>query len=334
MRFFLFTLFLLPAFLNAEKLIKRLDPTTVIIQSKNGPITVGDLANTESIMDRYEDNLYDFYQKSAEQKLLENILSKKAKAKSFADIESFLKDFEQKVTASSSELKIYKEANKAQLVIFDPIKKEQRDMTDSEIKEKLLSEKRMKAKRDLFTTLLSDAKVKRVLDKDPIIVPVSKDNPSKGSDKAKVVLHAFSDFQCPYCSKVAKELTLLMKKHKDNLKVYFHNYPLSFHALAMPAAVAAHCAHQQNKFWQFHDSIFELNQLKAESFSEIATKLKLDQSKFDQCRQDSSVVSLIDEQMSNAQRLGIQSTPSFIVGSKKFAGYKNLAELENITGLK
>lgn len=334
MRKVLFLFLFVIHFLHSEKLIKRLDPGTVVIESKNGPVTVGDLSNTDLILDRYEENLFDFYQKSAEQKLLENILTKKAKAKSLPDAEAFMKDFEQKVTASSSELKEYKEKNKAQLIVFDPVTKEQRSMVDAEIKEKLLSEKRLQAKRDFFNKLLAEAKVKRVLDKDPIVVPVSKNNPSKGADKAEVVLHAFSDFQCPYCAKVSKELTQLMDKHKNNLKVYFHHYPLSFHRLAKPAAIASYCAQEQGKFWQFHDAVFSLSQLKADSFGEIAKTLKLDSANFEKCLQNPVVATFVDDEILKAQKLGIQSTPSFIVGSKRFAGYKSLSELESITGLK
>ncbi|MEZ4815301.1 MAG: DsbA family protein [Bdellovibrionota bacterium] len=319
---------------HAEKLIKRLDPKTVILESKNGPITLGDLNDPEPVIDKLEESLIDFYQKNAEQKLVERILEKKAKAKGLSNTEEYLKDFDASVKVSKKEIKEYIEKNKSKLEIFDPVKKFKRDMTDDEIKEQALNQKRQKERSVLLRKLISEAGIKQVLKKDPIEVPIGKQNPSQGPDKARVVLHAFSDFQCPYCAKVSVELKQLMNKHKKDLKVYFHHLPLSFHPLAKPAAIASFCAQEQGKFWQFHDAVFEKNSsLKAETFSEISKTLKLKQDEFEKCRLNPSTAQLIDEDSQKAQKLGIQSTPSFIVGGKKIAGFKSLADLESLTGL-
>ena len=52
----------------------------------------------------------------------------------------------------------------------------------------------------------------------------------------------------------------LKKKYGDKIKVVFKNYPLPFHKDAKFAAQASLCAHEQNKFWEYHDLLFDNQQ--------------------------------------------------------------------------
>ncbi len=82
--------------------------------------------------------------------------------------------------------------------------------------------------------------------------------PVRGSRKAPVTLAIFSDFQCPYCARMARIVNGLSQIEGDRLRVVYHYYPLSFHAWAKPAAEAAACAQREsdNAFWSLHDFLF------------------------------------------------------------------------------
>src|SRR5262249_167723 len=85
------------------------------------------------------------------------------------------------------------------------------------------------------------------------------DAPFKGGKNAKVVLQEFSDFQCPFCSRVTPTIKQLIDEYKDKIKIVWRNYPLPFHKEAQPAAEAAMEVYAQggaDKFWAYHDLLF------------------------------------------------------------------------------
>src|SRR5690606_25758651 len=79
---------------------------------------------------------------------------------------------------------------------------------------------------------------------------------TKGSDDALVTIVEWSDFQCPYCSRVGPTIAQLEKEYGDKLRVAFKHNPLGFHQRALPAALAAEAAGKQGKFWEMHDKLF------------------------------------------------------------------------------
>jgi protein-disulfide isomerase len=101
--------------------------------------------------------------------------------------------------------------------------------------------------------LLQGRAVADALPRDPM--SIAKD-PVKGSRSAKVAVIEFSDFQCPFCGRYVKDtLPQLASEYVETGKVkyVFRDYPLNFHKNAFKAAEAAHCAGEQDKFWEMHD---------------------------------------------------------------------------------
>lgn len=84
--------------------------------------------------------------------------------------------------------------------------------------------------------------------------------PALGDINARVTIVEFSDFECPFCRRYFTDtFPQLKKEYIDTGKVvmYYRHYPLPFHPLAQPFAVASECANEQDKFWEFHDKIFQ-----------------------------------------------------------------------------
>lgn len=139
-----------------------------------------------------------------------------------------------------------------------------------------------------------------------------------GSAQAKVALIEFSDFQCPFCERFAVgTLPQLKREFIDRGVVQFiyrHNPLEGIHDLARKASVASYCADQQNYFWQMHDSIFTHQEAMTDSsFAEYAKAIGLDVSAFNKCL-GTDAASGVNEDQAEAARLGLQSTPTFLIG--------------------
>ncbi len=134
---------------------------------------------------------------------------------------------------------------------------------------------------------------------------VIANSPTIGSSKLQTVLLEFSDFECPYCSEAHKTLKNLLKKYPNRFTLVYKHFPLfQIHSQALPAARAAWAAHQQGKFWQYHDTLFtKQNQLGESLYIETAKSLKLDLGKFNQDRQ------LADKEIQKRPRFGEQPQP-------------------------
>ncbi|HEY4130775.1 MAG TPA: thioredoxin domain-containing protein, partial [Gemmatimonadaceae bacterium] len=106
----------------------------------------------------------------------------------------------------------------------------------------------------------------------------------------------------------------------------FLNMPLSIHPNAIPAAEAAMCASVQNKFWPMHEALFatqptweSLKDPKAK-FDSIATSLGVNMPQYHTCVDKHLTLPLIQADRDRARGAGVNSTPTFFVGSKTLAG--------------
>lgn len=78
----------------------------------------------------------------------------------------------------------------------------------------------------------------------------------KGNPDSSIVLLEFSDFQCPACKDASLMVKDLINNYQDKIKVEYRHFPLPSHRWAYSAAIAAECAADQGKFWEYHDLLF------------------------------------------------------------------------------
>ena len=127
-------------------------------------------------------------------------------------------------------------------------------------------------------------------------------------------------------------LEQVLEKNPDKVKLVFKNFPLRNHKFAMPAAIAAHAAERQGKFWEFHDLLFkDYNRLNEQKVKEIAQQLKLDMEKFETDRKDPGIRRLINRDLAEGNRAGVRGTPTtFINGrllrNRSMAGLQELID--------
>ncbi len=119
-----------------------------------------------------------------------------------------------------------------------------------------LTQQRMQDVREAYLeTLKAKTSIKMMLDP-PRQSVASSNSPSKGSAKAPIEIVEFSDFQCPFCLRANPTVTEVLKTYGDRIHFVYRHYPLPNHPNARPAAEAAACAAEQDKFWQYHDVLF------------------------------------------------------------------------------
>jgi len=145
---------------------------------------------------------------------------------------------------------------------------------------------------------------------------------AKGSATAPVTIVEFSDFQCPFCARVAPTLKQIQEVYKDNVRVVWKHLPLDFHKNAAGAALAAEVAGKQGKFWEFHDTLFaDQSKLGPEDLKQHAKDLRLDMSRFETDLQNGGEYEKkIDKDVAEAQALGINGTPGIFVNGRFVKG--------------
>ena len=148
-----------------------------------------------------------------------------------------------------------------------------------------------------------------------------------GAADAPVTVVEFADYQCPFCLRFTKTtFPLLKKKYIDTGKVRWValNLPLPFHKDARKAAQAAHCAGEQDKFWEMREVLFRNPQkLAGEHLPAHAAGVGLDVEAFNACLSSDRHLADIDQEAKDARAVRLTGTPSFIVGktaSDKISG--------------
>ena len=170
----------------------------------------------------------------------------------------------------------------------------------------------------LYATLISSGKTFSELSDD--VKTIKTDGaPILGTADAPVKIAVFSDFQCPYCSRVGPPLEEVKKHYGDKVAVVFKHFPLSFHQNAMPAAEAAEAAGEQGKFWEMHDKLFANQKaLSRDDLEKYAAELGLDMAKFKASLDSHRNQQKIKDSLAEGQTVGVRGTPSLYINGRAF----------------
>ncbi len=155
----------------------------------------------------------------------------------------------------------------------------------------------------------------------------------RGNPNASVKLEEFMDFQCPFCARHALQTgPLIQQTYIDTGQVLqvFRNFPLYFHANALPAAKAAYCAGQQSPalFWAMYDWLFanqaawsNVSTLEAgDRFRQAAVAAGADDTQYAACITDPTTDAHIQHDMQEGGVRGVRGTPTFYINSCAISG--------------
>ena len=152
--------------------------------------------------------------------------------------------------------------------------------------------------------------------------------PAAGSPEAKVTMVEFSDYTCPFCAQFALwTLPRIERNYIETGKVRLVFRSLPIHGdRSRKAAEAALCAHEQGRFWEYHDRLFaaslagERGAFTPEGLLSIAGELGLDGEEFERCLGSDRYEQAIEEDIAAAERLGVEGTPTFFINGRKLVG--------------
>ncbi len=162
---------------------------------------------------------------------------------------------------------------------------------------------------------------------------VGKEDTVSGKEDSNVKVIVFSDFQCPYSKLFNTSLREAMKAYGDKVLFAFKHLPLSFHAQAESASLAAECAGEQGKFWEYGDKLFtaqsEWSKTEGtQKFKDYARILGLKTAEFNQCLDSKKYQDKINANKEEASSFGISGTPASFVNEQFNNGVINLEQLK------
>ena len=164
-------------------------------------------------------------------------------------------------------------------------------------------------------------------------VPVDG-QPSKGPDDALVTIVEFSDFECPFCSRVGPTMSQIMNDYRGKVRIVWRNNPLPFHRNAGPAAQAAMEAFEQGgsaKFWAMHDKMFEnQRELTRENLEKWGQEIGLNVGQLRAALDNNEHQAKITADQQLATRIGARGTPHFFINGRRVQGAQPVEAFKEI----
>jgi protein-disulfide isomerase len=153
----------------------------------------------------------------------------------------------------------------------------------------------------------------------PSLTLAVADAAALGSPAAEVAIVEYSDFQCPFCGRHARDVFPIIKRElidTGQVRYVYRHLPIeNIHPLALRAGEAAECARAPGQFWAMHDRLFANQEALAESDLIASAKiLGLEQSAFTSCLSGGVMTARVKRDQAEARRIGIAATPSLLVG--------------------
>jgi protein-disulfide isomerase len=175
----------------------------------------------------------------------------------------------------------------------------------------------------VYQELMKTAKAPPTPEKKDVPAP-GKDTPFKGAENGKIVIQEFSDFECPFCSRVNPTMEQILKEYPNDVKIVWRNMPLDFHKAAPLAAEAALEAFAQggNKaFWKYHDTLFANQKaLQRADLEKYAADLGLDVERFKAALDSGKHKEKVQKDIEIAKKIGVSGTPAFTVNGYFVSG--------------
>ena len=301
-------------------------PATVVATIGGAPVTLGELdavAGNRLLALRTEE--WNAQVRILDDMIDERLLAQEASARKVS-LEELLKAEVSDKAAVASDT----EVNAA----YEGVKERFKDKPEADLKKRIadnLRQQRGQARRSEYLRELRDRAGVRVLLEPPRATVSEGGGAAKGPKEAPVTIVEFSDFQCPYCARVAPTMKRLQETYGERLRVVFRNYPLPNHPNAPKAAEAALCAQDQGKFWEMHDKLFANQQkLQVADLKATGAEIGLDPGVFAECLDSGKHEGSWRGDEDQGTAYGVSATPAFFINGRFLGGaqpYESFAQV-------
>lgn len=163
-------------------------------------------------------------------------------------------------------------------------------------------------------------------------------NNTMGDPNAPVHIIEYGDFQCPYCLKFWSETEpQLIEEYVNTGQVFFEyrSFPI-IGPESVWAAEAAYCAGDQNKFWEYHDTLFlnwtgeNIGDFTKEKLIQYAEALDLNAEEFESCLSEEKYRGRVEQDKAEAETNGVYATPTFLINGFKVEGSQPFSVLKEL----
>lgn len=207
--------------------------------------------------------------------------------------------------------------------------KEPFEVMKVKIRDHIRQKRLERARTTYIESLRKSATVAVKLNPPRMIVPTDG-FPVKGSREAPVMIVEYADYECPFCREIEPTLEQVLRTYAGKVAFVYKDVPLPIHANAQKAAEAKLCAGVQGKYWEFHELLVGSKELQVGSLKERARRLNLDPAKFDQCLDSGAQASSVQASTAEAQNVGVQGTPSFLINGRFYSGVLTFDALRQV----
>ena len=311
--------------LGSAAIASDVAPDAVVATWDGGQITYGDLsekmkAQLIQMESEYLTNRYAAETSTLEQLMIEQLLEAEVAKRGMSGIEDLLKvEVEDKITEPTEE-----EIQQFYTVMQRQLRGAPLDTVRDQVVGELV--RRMQA--DLAQAFIGQLKEASngstslpFPDLPRVEVSLDGNDPFLGTEGAPITIIQFAEYQCPYCGKAGEAVDQVLENYPGKIMMIYRDFPLSFHARAIPAAVAANCAGEQDKYWEMHRLLMSNQRALEESdLTGHATALSLDLAKWNTCRADPAQEAEVNADMEAGAAVGVSGTPAFFVNGIMLSG--------------
>jgi len=314
---------------DTKATLKSDDPGQVLARINGKPVTEAEVHAAaadefDQLDHQYLQRKHEIMEAQLKKVVQERLLETEAAARGVAK-DKLLADIKP-AEVSDADAEAFYEKNKARMPAQTP-----KESLMPQIKAYLQQTGQQEARDKYFKTLEDKYKVDYVLG--PMRVEVASNGfPARGPATAPVTIVEFSDFQCPFCSKITPTLEQVVSKYGTKVRLVFRQFPLPMHPNAAKAAEASLCANEQGKFWEMHDAMFKdqgglgVDGLK----SKAAGIAGINAASFNACLDSGKQTPAVQSDMKAGNKAGVNGTPAMFVNGRFISGVVSADDLSKV----
>jgi len=147
-----------------------------------------------------------------------------------------------------------------------------------------------------------------------------------------VTLVKFEDFHCPFCKDVQRTLGEIAARYGERLRIVHKDYPIdALHPQARAFHLAARCAHEQGKFWPYHDLLYAASpNTPPEQLKNFARQAGVELPQFEACLASGKYAAAIASDIDEGTKAGVTGTPAFFINGRMIGGAQPLEQFVRI----
>jgi protein-disulfide isomerase len=256
----------------------------------------------------------------------ERLLAARAEEQGITQDELLQTEVQSRVAAvTPAEIDAFYEANRARI---GPATK---DQVAPQIEQYLRQQRESQAYQEFITGLEEEHEVAYEIGPYRVEIATAGE-PARGPAEAPVTIVEFSDFECPFCSRVVPTLDQIQEHYGDRVRLVFKQFPLrSIHPNAQKAAEASLCAEEQGRFWELHDAMFaDQRNLAVPALKAKAGEVGLDPAAFADCLDSGRYAEAVEEDLQEGSAIGISGTPAMVINGRLLSGAVPYEEIARV----